>query len=75
MKQTNLFVASVALIALTLGVTSRADTSTETEPPLPPGSFIIADEGTAGIVDDPRATAASDLGAPQEPATPIRSSH
>ncbi len=30
------------MIALTLGITSRADTPTETEAPLPLGSIIIA---------------------------------
>jgi len=48
MKQTQTLIASAAVIALTLGVTSRADPSKESEPPLPLGSFIIAaDESQA----------------------------
>ena len=42
MKQAHMLIASAAVIALTLGVTSRADPSKESEPPLPLGSFIIA---------------------------------
>jgi hypothetical protein len=48
MKQANMLIASAAVIALTLGVTSRADPSKESEPSLPLGSFIIAaDESQA----------------------------
>jgi hypothetical protein len=42
MTQANTLIASAAVIALTLGITSRADTPTETETPLPLGSMIIA---------------------------------
>jgi hypothetical protein len=54
MKHANMLVASAAVIALTLGVTSRADTDKQTQAPLPLGSFIVAADDTpaAGKVDD-----------------------
>lgn len=42
MTQANLLVASAAVIALTLGVTSRADAPKEIDAPLPLGTLIIA---------------------------------
>jgi hypothetical protein len=55
MTHANTLIASAAVIALTLGITSRADTPTETETPLPLGSMIIAagdDAATAGQSED-----------------------
>ena len=42
MTKTSTLIASAAVIALTLGVTSRADVSTEKESILPPGAIIVA---------------------------------
>jgi hypothetical protein len=42
MTKTSTLIASAAVIALTLGVTSRADVPTEKESILPPGAIIVA---------------------------------
>ena len=42
MTQSSTLIASAAVIALTLGVTSRADLPTGNEPALPLGTMIIA---------------------------------
>ena len=42
MTKTSTLIASAAVIALTLGVTSRADVPTEKELILPPGAIIVA---------------------------------
>jgi hypothetical protein len=42
MTKTSTLIASAAVIALTLGVTSRVDEPTEKEPTLPPGAIIVA---------------------------------
>ena len=42
MTKTSTLIASAAVIALTLGVTSRADVPTEKESILPPGVIIVA---------------------------------
>ena len=47
MTRSGTWLASAAVIALTIGVTSRADLPTERELPLPPGSIIVAAEDTA----------------------------
>jgi hypothetical protein len=47
MTRSGHWLASAAVVALTLGVTSRADLPTEHELPLPQGSIIIAAEDTA----------------------------
>ena len=58
MKQANMLVASAAVIALTLGVTSRADSVKENETPLPPGSFIVAaDESQPDAATDDQGSA------------------
>jgi hypothetical protein len=44
MTKTSTLIASAAVIALTLGVTSRADVPTEKESILPPGAIIVADD-------------------------------
>ena len=50
MTRSGTWLASAAVIALTIGVTSRADMPTEHELPLPPGSMIVAAEDTtAGV--------------------------
>lgn len=49
MTRSGTWLASAAVVALTLGVTSRADLPTERERPLPPGSMIVAAEDAAGI--------------------------
>lgn len=50
MTRSGTWLASAAVIALTIGVTSRADLPTEHELPLPPGSMIVAAEDTAAGV-------------------------
>jgi hypothetical protein len=52
MTQSTTWLASAAVIALTLGVTSRADVPMEKELPLPPGSIIIAANEAAGQTED-----------------------
>lgn len=47
MTRSGTWLSSAAVIALTIGVTSRADLPTERELPLPPGSIIVAAEDTA----------------------------
>jgi len=42
MTKTSTLIATAAVIALTLGVTSRADVPTEKESILPPGAIIVA---------------------------------
>jgi len=42
MTKTSTLIATAAVIALTLGVTSRADAPTEKESILPPGAIIVA---------------------------------
>ena len=42
MTKTSTLIASAAVIALTLGVTSRADVPTKKELILPPGAIIVA---------------------------------
>ena len=42
MTKTSTLIASAAVIALTLGVTSRADVPTKKESILPPGAIIVA---------------------------------
>jgi hypothetical protein len=42
MTRSGPWLASAAVIALTMGVTSRADVPTESDRPLPPGSFVVA---------------------------------
>jgi len=42
MTPSGTWLASAAVIALTIGVTSRADVPADTSRPLPPGSFIVA---------------------------------
>jgi hypothetical protein len=42
MTKTSTLIASAAVIALTLGVTSRADVPIEKESILPPGAIIVA---------------------------------
>ena len=61
MTKTSTLIASAAVIALTLGVTSRADVSTKKELILPPGAIIVAadeaqpenTQGTAKMVRKP----------------------
>jgi hypothetical protein len=47
MTRSRTWLASAAVIALTVGVTSRADLSMEPEWPRPPGSVIIAADDSA----------------------------
>jgi hypothetical protein len=47
MTRSGTWLASAAVIALTVGVTSRADVPTEREFPLPPDSLIVAAEDAA----------------------------
>ena len=47
MTRAGTVLASAAVIALTVGITSRADVPTEQELPLPPGSIIVAAENGA----------------------------
>jgi hypothetical protein len=50
MTRSGTWLASAAVIALTIGVTSRADVPTEKEFPLPADSIIVAaQDGAAGI--------------------------
>jgi len=48
--------ASAAVLALTAGITSPADVSPEFDRPLPPGSFLMA-ENAAGDVGQPEENA------------------
>jgi hypothetical protein len=60
MTQASTLIASAAVIALTLGVTSRADVPTESEPTLPLGTMIIAADDTqptAGQIDNSEGSA------------------
>jgi hypothetical protein len=47
MTRSGTWLASAAVIALTIGVTSRADLPTERDLPLPPDSLIVAAEDSA----------------------------
>ncbi len=74
MTKTSTLIASAAVIALTLGVTSRADVPTEKESILPPGAIIVAaDEaqpetysGSAKMGEEAGTQEGTDLGAPRE---------
>jgi hypothetical protein len=57
MTRSGTWLASAAVIALTVGVTSRADLPTKHELPLPQGSIIIAAEDTAAGVGQKDETA------------------
>lgn len=50
MTRSGTWLASAAVIALTVGVTSRADVPAERETPLPPESIIVAAEDSAANV-------------------------
>jgi hypothetical protein len=47
MTRSGIWLPSAAVIALTVGITSRADVVTEMDRPLPPGSFIVAADNAA----------------------------
>lgn len=47
MTRSGTWFASAAMIALTVGVTSRADIPTQRESPLPPESIIVAADDSA----------------------------
>ena len=49
MSQARTLLASAAVIALTMGITSRADQPTDVDRPLPPGSFLVATDDTAAV--------------------------
>ena len=57
MTRSGTWLASAAVISLTVGVTSRADLPTKHELPLPQGSIIIAAEDTAAGVGQKDETA------------------
>jgi hypothetical protein len=74
MTKTSTLIASAAVIALTLGVTSRADVSTEKESILPPGAIIVAadeaqpenTQGSAKMGEEAGTQQGTDLGAVPE---------
>ena len=53
MTKTSTLIASAAVIALTLGVTSRADVPTKKESILPPGVIIVAADEAQPAADQP----------------------
>jgi len=53
MTKTSTLIASAAVIALTLGVTSRADVPTKKESILPPGAIIVAGDEAQPPADQP----------------------
>jgi hypothetical protein len=53
MRKTSTLIASAGVIALTLGVTSRADVPTEKESTLPPGAITIAADEPQLAADQP----------------------
>ena len=53
MTKTSTLIASAAVIALTLGVTSRADVPTKKELILPPGVIIVAADEAQPPADQP----------------------
>ncbi len=79
MTKTSTLIASVGVIALTLGVTSRADVPTEKESTLPPGVITIAadeaqpaadqgenDQGSAKMGEESGTQEGADVGATPE---------
>lgn len=62
MTQANLLVASAAVIALTLGVTSRADAPKEIDAPLPLGTLIIAADDMQPAVGQPDSEDSAKMG-------------
>ena len=74
MTKTSTLIASAAVIALTLGVTSRADVPTEKESILPPGAIIVAadeaqpenTQGSAKMGEEAGTQQGTDLGAVPE---------
>jgi hypothetical protein len=65
MTRSGPWLASAALIALTIGITSRVDLPTETQRPLPPGSFTVAAGDTAAEAGQTEQSGAN-LGATSE---------
>jgi hypothetical protein len=57
MTRSGTWLASAAVIALTIGVTSRADIPTEVETPLPPESIIVAADDSAADAGQTEETA------------------
>ena len=74
MTKTSTLIATAAVIALTLGVTSRADVPTEKESILPPGAIIVAadeaqpenTQGSAKMGEEAGTQQGTDLGAVPE---------
>ena len=74
MTKTSTLIASAAVIALTLGVTSRADVPTKKESILPPGAIIVAadeaqpenTQGSAKMGEEAGTQEGTDIGAVPE---------